>query len=274
MCRLLHVSRAGYYAWHRRAASPRQQHNVKLLDAIKRVHQSSRGTYGSPRVHRALRAQGHQCGRHRVARLMRHAGIEGYRRRRFRRTTQSNHRYPVAPNVVQRDFFARAPNPVWVTDLTYIWTAEGWLYLDVIVDLFNRQVVGWSMGKRIDMALTLRSLKMAITTRRPPPGLIHHSDRGSQYAALDYRRTLEQNRIIASMSRKGDCWDNAVAESFFATLKRELIERTSFTTRAQARAQSFDYIEVFYHRERTHSYLDYLSPVAYAQNHAQTANVA
>ncbi len=212
-------------------------------------------------MQRELLAQGQSVGRHRVARLMRLGGLRGRRRRRFRTTTQSNHAHPVAANQLERQFAVETPNQAWVTDITYVWTLQGWLYLCVILDLYSRRVVGWAMGERINQALTLRALKMALAGRAPKPGLVHHSDRGSQYAAKSYRRILKARGIECSMSRKGDCWDNAVAESFFATLKVELVYETLFITRAQARQQIFEYIEVFYNRVRRHSYLGYVSPV-------------
>jgi len=274
MCRLLQVARGGYYAWRTRPESRRSRSNRKLLVDIQAAHQASRRTYGSPRVHRELRDQGQRVGRHRIARLMRENGLCGRRRRRFRTTTQSNHAHPVAENVLARQFTTEAPNAVWVSDITYIWTLEGWLYLGVILDLYSRRVVGWAMGARIDQELTLRALRMALSDRRPKPGLVHHSDRGSQYAAKRYRRLLAARRIDCSMSRKGDCWDNAVAESFFATLKVELVYETQFITRDQARRAIFEYIEGFYNRVRRHSHLGYVSPAAYEREYATVSKAA
>ncbi len=263
LCRTLRVSTSGYNAWCDRPESPRRQTDRRLLAAIRAVHQSSRGTYGSPRVHAELREQGHGVGRHRVARLMREDGLQARKRRRFRKTTQSNHPHPVAPNLLERRFDVEGPNRAWVTDLTYIWTLQGWLYLCVILDLFSRRVVGWSMDSRIDRHLTLGALRMALSHREAAKGLVHHSDRGSQYAAGDYRKVLTAHGLECSMSRKGDCWDNAVVESFFATLKVELIHRSVFVTREQARQAIFEYIEAFYNRRRRHSYLGYVSPVEF-----------
>lgn len=263
MCRVLQVSRSGFYAWVKRPESNRSRADRKLLVAIRASHEASRKRYGSPRVLRDLRDDGHRAGRHRVARLMRENDIRGRRRRRFRVTTQSDHGHPIAENLLERCFTAPAPNTVWVTDITYIWTLEGWLYLCIILDLYSRRVVGWAMDSRIDQALTLRALRMALDGRPTTAGLIHHSDRGSQYAASAYRRTLAANGIACSMSRKGDCWDNAVAESFFATLKVELVHETMFVTRAQAQRELFEYIEVFYNRIRRHSSLGYVSPAEY-----------
>lgn len=263
MCRMLRVSRSGYYAWRTHPQSPRTQADRRLLVAMRAAFDASRHTYGSPRLHRELRAQGRPDGRHRIARLMREHGLRGRRRRRFRTTTQSNHAHPVAANVLGRRFDTTAPNQAWVSDITYVWTLEGWLYLGVILDLYSRRVVGWSMGACIDQALTLRALNMALTGRVSRPGLVHHSDRGSQYAAGAYRQLLAAHHLACSMSRKGDCWDNAVAESFFATLKVELVYETQFATRAQASQAIFEYIEVFYNRTRRHSYLGFVSPVNY-----------
>ena len=274
MCRVLKVSRGGYYAWRRRPESTRSCRDRKLLVDIRAAHKASRRTYGSPRMHRELTEQGHTVGRHRVARLMRQDGLRGRRRRRFRTTTQSNHAHPVAPNQLERQFAAAAPDRVWVTDITYVWTLEGWLYLCVILDLYSRRVVGWAMDKRIDQALTLRALRMALAARAPAAGLVHHSDRGSQYAAKAYRRLLKANQVACSMSRKGDCWDNAVAESFFATLKVELVHERTFYTREQARREIFEYIEGFYNRVRRHSHLGYLSPAAYEHDNASISKAA
>jgi len=224
------------------------------------VHQRSRENYGSPRVTAELQALGVRCGENRVARLMRENGICA-KRRRYRATTNSKHNLPVAPNLLARQFTVDRPNAVWMTDITYIWTSEGWLYLAGVVDLYSRMVVGHSMSRRITEELTLEALNQALGRRRPKPGLLHHSDQGSQYAADDYRKLLKECGFTASMSRKGDCWDNAPMESFFATLKTELIYRERFTTREDAKRKIFEYIEVFYNRERRHSSLGYQSPV-------------
>lgn len=267
MCRMLRVSRAGYYAWRVRKPSARARSDEKLTVAVKAAHRTSRGTYGSPRVHRELSAQGLTVGRHRVARLMRICALAGKRRRRFRITTQSNHAHPIAQNSLERRFEVERPNEAWVSDITYVWTLEGWLYLATIIDLYSRRVVGWSMSKRIDQALTLTALSMALNTRTLGAELMHHSDRGSQYAAGTYRKMLDTHGITCSMSRKGNCWDNAVAESFFATLKVELVYESIFRTRAQAKAAIFEYIEAFYNRVRRHSYLGYVSPDEFENNH-------
>jgi len=274
MSRLLQVSTSGFYAWSKHLESARSRSDRALVVDIKAVHKASRGTYGSPRVHRELVAQQHLVGRDRVARLMRENDVRGRRKRRFRTTTQSNHSHPVAPNVLERQFAVEQPNVAWVGDITYVWTLEGWLYLSVILDLYSRRVVGWAMGERIDQALTLRAMDMALKACEPGPGLIHHSDRGSQYAANDYRKLLHARGITCSMSRKGNCWDNAVAESFFATLKVEFIHETLFRTRAQAITEIFEYIEVFYNRVRRHSSIGYVSPQEFESNNVPLHNAA
>ncbi len=263
LCEVLEVSRSGYYAWRRRPAPARAKEDEKLGVEIVAAHRRSRGTYGSPRVHADLRAKGLRVGKKRVARLMRDKGIAAKRKRRFRRTTDSNHDSPIAPNVLERDFTQEAPNQAWVTDVTYIFTAEGWLYLAVMVDLFSRRVVGWATSDTNDRFLALDALYQALRARRPGAGLVHHSDRGSPYASEDYRNALRDRGLTASMSRTGDCWDNAVAESFFATLKGELVDHERYATRAAAVASIRDYIERFYNPQRRHSHLGYLSPIEF-----------
>jgi len=261
MCQTLEVGRKGFYAWLNRPESPRRQENRRLLVEIKAVHQKSRKTYGSPRVHAELRANGYVCGRHRVARLMRHHGIVSKHKRKFRATTNSVHSYPIAGNKLQRRFDVSKPGQCWVSDITYIPTREGWLYLAVTLDLFHRKVIGWAMDRWIGRQLAIDALNMAIRNGCLESGLIHHSDRGVQYASNEFQALLKTHAIQCSMSRKGDCWDNAVAESFFHTLKVELIQGNFYDTRQQAKADIFDYIEIFYNRQRRHSYLGYLSPV-------------
>lgn len=263
MCRVLGVARSGFYAAQTRAASARAQADGRLRVTIRTIHATSRRTYGSPRVHAELRAQGVRCGRKRVARLMRGEGLVGRRRRRYRVTTQSRHAHPVAPNVLARRFAVTAPNQVWVGDITYLPTREGWLYLAILVDLGSRRVVGWAMRATLDRSLALEALEMALVGRQPGPGVVHHTDRGSQYACGEYRARLAAHGLTASMSRTGDGWDNAVAESFFATLKTELVHEADWSTRAAARAAVFEYLEVWYNRQRRHSALGYLSPVEY-----------
>jgi transposase InsO family protein len=263
MCRVLGVSTSGYYAWKGRPTSLRTLRDVELAAQIRVAHGASAGRYGSPRVHAELRASGEKVGRKRVARIMKEAGLAGRMRRRFRKTTDSNHSLPVAPNVLERDFCTAAPNQAWVTDITYLWTREGWLYLAVMLDLFSRRVVSWATSASIDRHLALTALRAALRDRRPGAGLVHHSDRGSTYASGDYRGTLESHAIKCSMSRKGDCWDNAVAESFFATLKREVEEIDHLESHAQANAVLADYIDRFYNFQRRHSTIGYRSPVEF-----------
>ncbi len=234
-----------------------------MVIEIELSHKASDRTYGSPRVHEDLQEQGIRCGRKRVARLMRENGIRAKQARRFKATTDSDHNDPVAPNLLDREFHVDVPDRVWVADLTYIWTREGWLYLAVILDLFSRRVVGWSMSRRITSQLTLEALSVALWSRNPSPGLLHHSDRGSQYTCGDYRDVLDEHGVLCSMSRKGDCWDNAVAESFFKTLKVERVNDRDYWTREEAQTDIIDYIERFYNRKRRHSYLGYVSPVEY-----------
>src|SRR5260370_16310785 len=255
------VSCTGFYAWCRRGLSRRAQQDAALKVQIRAAHAGSGKRYGSPRIHADLKAENQHVGRKRVARLMREEGLEGQRKRRFRVTTDSRHSHPVAANELNRNFTASAPNKIWVTDITYIWTREGWLYLAAILDLFSRRVVGWSLDSHIDRSLALDALAMALKSRHPERGLLHHSDRGVQYASVEYQSQLRDHDILCSMSRKGDCWDNAVAESFFSTLKAELVHRTDYVSRSQARASVFEYIEAFYNGRRRHSALGYVSPV-------------
>ncbi len=239
-CGVLDVSCSGYYAWKGRPVAPRATEDAELVIEIKAAHKAGRGAYGSPRVHRELRAQGRRIGRKRVERLMRQEGIVARKKRRFRKTTDSNHPHPIAPNVLERHFDVELPNTAWVTDVTYVWTYEGWLYLAVILDLFSRRVVGWAASANNDRALALGALDRAIATRIPLLGLIHHSDRGSVYASADYGDALTKIGAVKSMSRKGDCWDNAVAESFFATIKGEMIDHEDYLTRSAAIAAIAD----------------------------------
>lgn len=268
MCRVLTVSTSGYYAWRGRPQSQRARDNLELVDRIKEIHAASRETYGSPRVHAELvQGQGIHCNKKRVERLMRIHDIRGRQRRRRRvKTTDSNHSLPVAPNLLDRQFEADAPNRKWVADITYVPTAQGWLYLAVVLDLFSRQVIGWSMADTMCTLLVKDALEMAISLRHPQAGLLHHSDRGSQYASAEYQAVLQTGEIVASMSRTGNCYDNAAMESFFGTLKCELIHDRRYRTRAEARQDIFEYIEVFYNRQRRHSSLGYLSPVDYEES--------
>ena len=268
MCRVLDVSKAGFYAWLLRPESLRSQANVALVAKIKAIHIESRRTYGAPRVHRALRNDGVWTSFNRVERLMRVNGILGRQKKRFRVTANSSHPFPVAANILDRNFTVTAPDRFWVSDITYIWTREGWLYLAVTLDLFSRKIVGWSMDSRMPWDLVGRAFNMALETRKPAPGLLHHSDRGSQYACDDYQGLLKNAETVCSMSRKGNCWDNAVAESFFHTLKTELVYHEDYHTRWEAKRSIFEYIEVFYNRRRLHSHLGYQSPEAYEKSAA------
>lgn len=271
LCRMLQVSRAGFYAWQARPPAPRARADERLGLEIAAIHVESRHRYGSPRIHAELADRGCRTSRKRVARLMRVRGLVARRRRRFRVTTQSRHPFPIAPNVLARQFERARPDQAWVTDITYIPTGEGWLYLAVILDLWSRFAVGWAMSERITDDVTLDALDMALARRRPPPGLLHHSDRGSQYASGDYQKVLAEHGIVCSMSRRGNCWDNAVAESFFATLKVELVNDATWATRALARTALFDYIELFYNGPRRHSALGYLSPRAFERRREHEA---
>jgi putative transposase len=264
LCEHLEVSPSGYYDWQKRRIAPgvRAMENQALAKEIDQIHGQSRQTYGSPRIVDALRKQGRHHGRNRIARLMQEAGLCGRQKGRYRvQTTDSNHDHPIAPNLLAQAPKATAPNQLWAADITYIQTQEGWLYLAAILDLYSRKIVGWAMGERIDSCLILKALAMALLHRNPPANVLLHSDRGVQYASADYRRALRQAGLVASMSRKGNCYDNASMESFWSTLKLELIYRRNFATRAQARSQIFDYIETFYNRQRAHSALGYHSPV-------------
>jgi putative transposase len=263
MCRVLDASPSGFYDWLRRPESSRATEDRTLVEKIQAVHNESRQTYGSPRVHASLKAGGYRIGRKRVARLMRENDIRARTKRTFKVTTDSRHDHPVAPNLLDRQFTVEAPNTVWLADLSYIWTREGWLYLAVVLDLFSRQVVGWAMDEQMPQELTLAALDMALKRRRPLPGLMHHSDRGSQYAAGAYRKPLVEHDIVCSMSRKGNCWDNAPMESFFHTLKTELVHHRDYQTRDEARRDIFEFIEIFYNRQRRHSTLGYLSPAQF-----------
>jgi transposase InsO family protein len=266
MCRVLEVARSGYYAWRKREPSARARSNERLRLEVRAIYRSARGRYGSPRVHAELRARGEQVSRKRVARLMRQDGLRGTKRRRFRTTTNSEHTSPIAPNVLERKFAVEeiaGPDRVWAADITYVPTREGWLYLAIVLDLASRLVVGWSMGETLESSLAVGALDMALHGRQPGAGLLHHSDRGVQYASYEYRALLEGREVVASMSRRGNCWDNAVAESFFATVEIELIEDADWNTRAEARRAIFEFIEVWYNRQRRHSSLGYLTPAEF-----------
>ena len=260
MCRLLRVSPSGYYAWRIRPESRRVREDREMLRAVRRIHAESDGTYGSPRVHAELKSEGLVCGRSRVARLMRQARLRGCPRRRFRVRSGGPGKFE---NLLRQDFSAVGANERWASDITYIWTSQGWLYLAVVMDLYSRRIVGWSMNRRNSRRLTVDALHMALGQRQPIGELIHHSDRGVQYLSDDYQALLRQHGITCSLSGRGSCYDNAVVESFFATLKRERTRRRQYSTRDEARADVFDYIERYYNRQRRHSYLGHISPVDY-----------
>jgi putative transposase len=256
----MQVSRSGYYSWCNRGRSLRQQERERLIPKVKSIHRQTRETYGARRISEELNAQGESCGRTKAATLMELAGISVKRRKKFKATTDSKHKLPVAPNLLNRQFGVNEPDSVYCGDITYIWTAKGWLYLAVVLDLFSRQVVGWSMSTRITRKLVINALNMAIWRRRPGARLIFHSDRGSQYCSNDFQKMLQKHKMLSSMSRKGNCWDNSVAESFFGSLKTECIFSSVYKTREEAKRDIVDYIEMFYNSKRRHSYLGYLSP--------------
>lgn len=263
MCALLDVSPSGYYAWRSRKPSRRQLDDMVFLAHIRAHFAASRRTYGSPRMHVELSEEGLAIGRHRVARLMSENGLRANQKRRFKRTTDSDHGGPVAANLIDQNFACNGPNQKWGADISYIWTAEGWLYLAIVLDFHSRRIVGWAISDRLKRDLALRALQRAITMRQPPPGLIHHSDRGSQYCSDDYRRLVKNAGMVASMSGKGNCYDNAIVETVFKTIKAELIWRTSFQTRHQADKSIGNYIDGFYNPVRRHSALGFKSPIRF-----------
>ena len=273
MCAVLGVSRSGYYEWRNRPESRRTMQDRELLQRIRTVHLQSREAYGAYKTWRVLRAEGVACGRHRVARLRRQNGIEARRKRRFRVVVEHHKLAPPAPNRLERHFRVDRPNCVWAGDMTVIPTAAGWLHLAVMLDLYSRRVVGWAMGNERGQALSLAALRMAIQNRRPEPGLLHHTDQGSAYVGALYQAQIAQLGAIASMSRKGNAYDNAVVESFFGNLKNELIHHRIFATRDHARAEIFDYIEIFYNRQRAHATLQYMSPVDYENSRRVTDSI-
>lgn len=263
LCHVMGVSQSGYFSWKDRAASRRQRDDLVMLAHMRTAWSLSNETYGSPRMTRELQDQGFDVGRRRIARLMRENAMHARQKRRFKKTTDSHHAFPVAPNIIAQDFSATGPNQKWGADISYIWTKEGWLYLAVVIDLFARRVVGWAASDRLHRRLALQALEKALTMRRPPKGLIHHSDRGSQYCSHDYQAKLKANGIAISMSGKGNCYDNAMVETFFKTLKSERIWRTVFQTRRDAEIAIARYIDGFYNPIRRHSSLDYLSPAQF-----------
>ena len=262
MAAVLNVSKSRYYRWIENPCV-KEKRDSDLAERIGKIFDESKKQYGSPRIHSELLDQGIACGHNRVAKIMRNKGIKARIKRKYKVTTDSNHDYPVAQNIVNRQFNVDTPNKVWVSDITYIWTNEGWLYLCIVLDLFSRKVVGWAMSQNIDTQLVMDSFTMAVLTRNPGKGLIFHSDRGVQYASHDFRKLLKDNHAVQSMSRKGNCWDNACAESFFSTLKNEEVFHKNYRTRKEARSSIFEYIAVFYNRFRKHTFLDYVSPEKY-----------
>ena len=261
VCRSLSVSRSGFYRWSGHRPGKREEENLRLGQEIRRIHRDRKERYGSPRIHAELRERGFSCNRKRVARLMKEGGIRSRRARKVKvRTTDSRHSLPVAENLLARDFNPPGPNRAWVSDITYIQTGEGWVYLATVIDLWSRKVIGWETSSSMETSLVIAAFERACASRGQPNGVIFHSDRGSQYASHDFRKLLEKNKFIQSMSRKGDCWDNACAESFFKTLKSEEVFHREYQTREEARMSIFEFIEAFYNRQRKHSYLGYLSP--------------
>ena len=263
LCRVLDVSRSGFYNWLHRNKKPQRRENGKLILLVRQVNREADGTYGTRRMVKALHAHGISCGRCRARTLMRVAGVSVTRKKKFRVTTDSNHNLPVAPNLLNRQFDVSLPNHSWVGDITYIWTSQGWLYLATVMDLFSRQIVGWSLQNRMTKKLVSDALLMAICRRQPSPGLIFHSDRGSQYCSSQFQDLLKAHKIICSMSRKGNCWDNAVMERFFCSLKSERVAFKNYRTREAAKQDIIEWIEMFYNSKRRHSYLGYVSPREY-----------
>ncbi len=260
LCEILDVSRSGYYAWENRLPSNRQQEYQRLVPIVKDAEKIAKGTYGARRIAIEIEKTGIPCGRTKAATVMGIAGVQAKQKRKFKVTTDSKHNDPVAPNLLNREFTLTEQDGVYVVDITYIWTHEGWLYLAVVIDLFSRQVIGWSMDRRMTKELVKNVLRMAYWRRKPEPGVIFHSDRGSQYCSREFQDLLTEYGMISSMSRKGNCWDNAVAESFFGSLKTERVFFSKYKTREDARQDIIDYIEMFYNSRRLHSHLGYLSP--------------
>ena len=268
MCQSLKVSRSGYYDWRTRAECARAKTDRELTGVIRRLHVDSHGVYGSPRIRAELADEGYRVGRRRVARLMQQARLRGIPKRRFKVTTQRDPRHAVAKNLIEQDFTAKRPNQTWAADITYVSTRQGWLYLAVVMDLYSRRIIGWSMDRWMSRHLAINALTMAIDARQPEGLLIHHSDRGGQYTSDDFRDLLKRHEIECSMSSSGNCYDNAVVESFFGLLKRERVNRVRYRTREEARASLFDYIECFYNRKRRHGYLGNISPADYEKESA------
>lgn len=270
MCEVLGVSRSGYYEWLSRPKSNQKERKEKLKSQIKRVYLESRRNYGSPKITKQLNSEGVSVSQKTVARIMKEEGIRSKTVKKYKATTNSKHHLPVYPNLVDQQFKVKQPGQVWVADITYIWTSEGWLYLATIMELFSRRIIGWAMGERMTKELVILALKRAIQTQPPSPGLIHHSDRGSQYASTEYQQLLRANEIITSMSRKGNCYDNACIESFHSVIKKELIFHEKYKTREQAKKSIVEYIVSFYNYKRIHSFTDYMSPIHYERNYFES----
>jgi len=263
LCRVMQVSRSGFYSWSSRDKSNRQQERERLIPKVQVIHERARGSYGARRISEELTAEGEPCGRTKAATLMQLANVSAKQKKKFKATTDSKHKLPVAKNLLDRNFAVSQADIAYCSDITYIWTREGWLYLAIVLDLYSRKVVGWSINNRMTKQLVINALQMAIWRRHPLSGLIFHSDRGSQYCSHDFQKLLKKNRMKSSMSRKGNCWDNSVAESFFGSLKTERVYDSQYTTREEARGDVIDYIEMFYNSHRRHSYLGYLSPAEF-----------
>jgi len=265
LCDVMEVSRSGFYRYLKQFDKPKPDNKPELHGLVKEIFESSKGTYGARRMSRALKVLGFNVGRYQAHSLMRQLGLRVVPTKRFKITTNSKHNYPIAPNLLDRQFDVKSPDQVWGTDITYLWTQEGWLYLAVVIDLYSRKVVGWAINKCMTAEFAISALTMAFWRRKPPPGLLHHSDRGSQYASHDYQNKLKEYGMVCSMSGKGDCWDNAVVERFFRSLKSERTNHCLYQTREAAKRDVIDYIEMFYNSHRLHSYLDYRSPNEYEQ---------
>lgn len=267
LCNVMRVNRSGYYSYLRSLTKDKKDNKSLLIIEVKLLHKLSRGSYGSRQISKNLQSKGYKVGRYQARTLMRRAGIECKQRRRYKNTTDSNHKIPVASNKLNREFKVSMPDKAWVADITYLWTKEGWLYLAAVLDLFSRRVIGWSISNHMREELVEDALQMALSRRKPMPGLLHHSDRGSQYASLGYQRYLNKEGIIVSMSRKGNCWDNAVMERFFGSLKSERTDNRSYDTRKEAKDDIIDYIEMFYNSKRLHSTLGYVTPLDFENNY-------
>ncbi|MCP4147400.1 MAG: IS3 family transposase [bacterium] len=268
LCRVMGVSRSGYYKYLKTEHENKVDPDFELIAKVRKIHSDTRGSYGSRRMSGQLRDDGYDVGRYRARNLMKKAGVSVKRRKKFKRTTDSNHKLPIAPNLLNRQFEAERPDTVWCADITYLWTLQGWIYLAVVLDLYSRKIVGWALSNRLTAPLVKEALSMAYWRRKPEKGLIHHSDRGSQYAGNEYQKLLEQYGMVCSMSRKGDCWDNAVVESFFHSLKTEWISDTIYKTRDEARSDVIRYIEMFYNSHRLHSFLGYKNPNGFENNYS------